>query len=109
VGHSGGSPYREIIVHSASLPGDAAFGVTVSALASLSVSYEILESCRRGDAHGPVSGLIEGATTANLHYERDRVSFFCLPDTVDPRGPRGKSGPRRPDALDLHDALALLG
>ena len=37
-----------------------------------------------------VSGLIEGATTVNLHYERDRVSFFCLPDTVDPRGPRGK-------------------
>jgi hypothetical protein len=36
-----------------------------------------------------VSGLIEGATTVN-HYERDRVSFFCLPDTVDPRGPKGK-------------------
>ena len=37
-----------------------------------------------------VSGLIESTTTANLHYERDRVSFFCLPDTVDPREPKGK-------------------
>jgi hypothetical protein len=37
-----------------------------------------------------VPGLIEGATTVNLHNERDRVSFFCLPDNVDPRGPKGK-------------------
>jgi hypothetical protein len=37
-----------------------------------------------------VSGLIEGANTVNLHYERDRVSFFCLPDTVDPRGSKGE-------------------
>jgi len=37
-----------------------------------------------------VSGLIEGATTVNLHNENERESFFCLPDTVDPRGPKGK-------------------
>jgi hypothetical protein len=37
-----------------------------------------------------VSGLIQGATLANLHDERERVSFSCVPDTVDPRGPKGK-------------------
>jgi len=51
------------------------------------VQFALLLSEKEGYV---VSGLIEGANTVNLHYERDRVSFFCLPDTVDPRGPKGE-------------------
>jgi hypothetical protein len=37
-----------------------------------------------------LSGLSAGATTVNLHNGKERRAFLCIPDTVDPRGPKVK-------------------
>jgi hypothetical protein len=59
-------------------------------------AWETADQCRR-----------DLQATIEKQNVRERVELSCLPDTVDPRGPKGEvSGATTTDALDLHDALA---